>query len=184
MNLTARIFKTLLLLAFFSFASVVHAQEPPKQLTRDQLISAAREIMLSARYCALITLDASGRANARTVDPFPPEADMVVWLATNPRTRKVREIRRNRRVTLYYFDREAQAYVTIFGTARLVNDSAEKAKRWKDEWKAFYPDRDKSYLLIEVTPERFEVVSVSKGILGDPKTWRPPSVTFRRNKRR
>ncbi len=40
---------------------------------------------------------------------------MVVWLATNPRTRKVAEIRRNPRVTLYYFDREAQAYVTIFG---------------------------------------------------------------------
>ena len=183
MILATPIFKTLLLLACFCFTSVVRAQEPPT-LTRDQLIAAAREIMASSRYCALITFDGAGRANARAVDPFPPEENMVVWLATNPRTRKVAEIRWNRRVTLYYFDREAQAYVTIFGTARLVNDRGEKTKRWKDDWKVFYPDRDKSYLLIEVTPERLEVVNVSKGILGDPKTWQPPSVTFSQTRRR
>ncbi len=68
------------------------------------------------------------------------------------------------------------------GIARLVNDPKEKAKRWKDEWKAFYPDRGKSYLLIEVTPETLEVVNVSKGILGDPKTWRPASVSFPHSK--
>ena len=176
-------FKILFLLTLFSCA-VIHGQEPPKQLTRDQLISAAREIMSSSRYSALITLDSAGRPQARTVDPFPPDENMVVWLATNPRTRKVAEIRRNPRVTLYYFDREAQAYVTISGIARLVNDPKEKANRWKDEWKKFYPDRDKSYLLIEVTPERLEVVNVSKGILGDPQDWRPPSFNLRRNKRR
>lgn len=30
-------------------------------------------------------------------------------------------------------------------------------------WKAFYPDPDKSYLLIKVTPERLEVVNTNKG---------------------
>ncbi len=184
MNPSAHIFKVSALLALVFVASVVQGQESPKPLSRDQLIDEARAIMSSARYAALITLDSYGHTQARTVDPFPPDENMIVWLATNPLTRKVREMRRNRRVTLYYLDREAQAYVTILGQARLVNDPREKAKRWKDEWKEFYPDRDKSYLLIEVTPERLEVVSVSKGILGDPKTWLPPSVTFRRNKRR
>jgi len=88
---------------------------------------------------------------------------MTVWLATNPRSRKAAEIRRNPKVTLYYFDRESAAYVTIYGTARLVNEKAEKARRWKDDWKAFYPDRARDYLLIEVIPEKLEVVSVSKG---------------------
>jgi general stress protein 26 len=182
---------TFLLLFLASLLPAVRAQAPlakqqapsAKQSEREKLIAAAREIMATARYCALITVDSSGRAQARTVDPFPPDKNLAVWLATNPRTRKVAEIRRNPRVTLYYFDRESQAYVTIHGIARLVNDPKEKAKRWKDEWKDFYPDRTKDYLLIAVTPEKLEVVNVTKGILGDPKTWKPPSVNLLRKPR-
>ena len=148
------------------------------QAERERRIAAAREIMAAARYCALITLDSTGRPNARTIDPFLPDDHMVVWFATNPSSRKVTQIRRNPRVTLYYFDRQGPGYVTIYGIARLVDDPNEKAKRWKDEWKAFYPDRPKNYLLVAVTPEKLEVVSEKKGIGGDPRTWAPPSVSF------
>jgi general stress protein 26 len=164
----------LLLLAPTSVA----AQAIKQPLSRDELIAAARETMSAARYCALITQDSSGRPQARTLDPFPPDENMVVWLGTNPRSRKVAAIRRNPRVTLYYFDREAQAYVTIYGIARLVNDPKAKLKWWKDEWKDFYPDRTRDFLLIRVTPEKLEVVNVKKGIVGDPHTWKPPSVKF------
>jgi len=165
-----------LLVVFFTLPAV--AQQPT--FSRDALISAAREIMTTTRYCALITTGRSGRAQARTMDAFAPEADMTVWLATNPRSRKVSEIRRNPKVTLYYFDRESSAYVTIYGTARLVTEKAEKARRWKDDWKAFYPDRDKGYLLIKVTPDRLEVVNINKGVVGTSPTWQPLSVDFPR----
>jgi len=180
MNPSTRVFKfsVLLWLLLAAITPNARSQESKKPLTRAELITAARAIMTAARYCALITLDSSGRPQARTLDPFPPDENMVVWLGTNPRSRKVAAIRRNPRVNLYYFDREEQAYVTISGVARLVNDEKEKAKRWKDEWKEFYPNRDKDYLLIVVQPERLEVVNVNKGIAGDPITWKPPSVSF------
>jgi general stress protein 26 len=144
---------------------------------------AARRIMTAARYCALVTMGEDGRPRARTMDPFPPDDGFVVWMATNPRTRKVREIRRDRRVTLYYYDAEARGYVTLFGTARLVDDPEEKARRWKPGWEAFYPDRDRSYLLIEVTPERLEISSPADGIDNDPVTWLPRSIDLRRSRR-
>lgn len=169
----------LALMLLFTPASI-KSQEQKQQLSRDVLIAAARETMAAARYCALITHDASSYAQARTLDPFPPDENMVVWLGTNPRSRKVAAIRRNQRVTLYYFDREAQAYVTIYGVARLVNDPKSKSKWWKDEWNAFYHDRKKDYLLISVTPLQLELVNVTKGIVGDPQSWKPPSVTFRK----
>ena len=165
-------------LLLFFFATQAHSQQ--QKFSRDALISAAREIMTTTRYCALITTGRDGRSHARTMDAFVPESDMTVWLATNPLSRKAAEIRRNPKVTLYYFDRESAAYVTIYGTARLVNDKGEKAKRWKDDWKLFYPDRDKSYLLIKVTPQRLEVVNVNKGVVGTSPTWQPLSVDFRR----
>jgi general stress protein 26 len=109
------------------------------------------------------------------VDPFVPEADFTIWIATNPLTRKVVEIRRDPRVTLLYFNAAAGAYVTVLGAAMLVADSAEKIRHWKEEWAAYYKDgpRGDGYLLIRVRPTRLEVVSPSHGLVNDPKTWRP-----------
>ncbi len=145
----------------------------------DSLIVVAREIMKAARYCALITVDESGQPHARTMDPFWPEDDMVIWFGTNPNSRKVKHIRHDPRVVLYYFDSDGLGYVSIAGSARLVNDPKEKALRWKKEWQAFYPDRDSSYLLIAIDPKKLEVVSEKHNITGDLKTWTPPAVKFK-----
>ena len=154
------------------------AQEPARPApSRDSLLVAARAIITAVRYTTLITLDSTGHPQARAIDPFAPDDDFVVWIGTNRRTRKVGEIRRDPRVTLYYFDELAAAYVTIRGTARIVTDPEETARHWKPEWEAFYPDRA-DYVLIAVTPRRLEIVSEGLGIVGDPVTWTPPVVEF------
>jgi general stress protein 26 len=172
--------KAFLVLCFAFFTPGIRSQvKQAPRLDRQDLIAAAREIMKTARYCALITIDSNGRPQARTMDPFPPEENMKVWLATNPNSRKVAEISRNEHVTLYYFVSEEQAYVAISGRARIVGDPKEKARHWKDEWKDFYPNRGKDYLLITVIPQKLEVVNVKQGIIGGNSiTWTPPSVSF------
>src|SRR5436190_12135358 len=97
-------------LLIFSAALTGSVFAQQAQWSRDQLIAEAREIMTTTRYCALITIDSSGRAEARTMDAFAPDEKMIVWFGTNPLTRKVADIRRHPRVTLYYFDSENQAY--------------------------------------------------------------------------
>ena len=176
MHIKLKVHASALLLCIAAVTPDVFGQPRPQRLSRDTLIATAREIMGAARYCALITLDSTGRAHARAMDPFPPDENLLIWFGTNPKSRKVAEIRGNHRVTLYYFDREGPAYVTISGIARLVNDPQEKARRWKDEWKAFYPDREKGYLLIAVTPKELEIVSEKKGIVGDAVRWTPPTI--------
>src|SRR5262249_43833012 len=144
---------------------------------RADLISAARAIMHASPHAALITVDAAGRAEARTMDAAPPNDAMVVWLATNPRSRKVDEIRRNPLVTLYYFDPKAPGYVSLLGRARLVDTPEARQLHWQKQWNAFYASRSDA-LLIEVVPELLEVVDIARGIEGDPKTWQPPTVRF------
>ena len=175
--------RAFLLLCFVVLTPPVRSQvKPAPRLDRESLLATARAIIKTARYCALITLDSNGRPHARTMDPFPPEENMVVWLGTNSKSRKVAEIRKNQGVTLYYFVPQDQAYVTIAGRARIVSDASEKTRHWKDEWKDFYPDARKNYLLIAVIPERLEVISVKQGIIGDSITWTPPAVKFRHRK--
>ena len=118
------------------------AQQNDSALTmRDSIISAAKEIIGSVKYCALITIDSTGCANIRTMNPFPPEDDMTVWMATNSRSRKYHEIKKNPNVTLYFANHsKADGYVAIKGKAVLVNDSTEIMKRKRDYWKQAFPD--------------------------------------------
>jgi general stress protein 26 len=52
------------------------------------------------------------------MNPFPPEEDMTVWVATNTNNRKVQEIRNDPRVCLYYADHsKATGYVALSGNA-------------------------------------------------------------------
>lgn len=144
----------------------------------DTLITAAREIMEASRYAALVTLSESGAPRARTMDPFPPDSQFVIWMGTHRASRKVQDLQRDPRVLIYYQDPSGAGYVTIEGTARLVDTAAEKARRWKDEWAQFYTDRVATYLLIAVTPSRLEVVNYRHGVVGDSATWRVPAVEF------
>ena len=156
--------------------AVALAQERPQPAKAPDPLAAAREIMQAARYCTLVTFGEDVYPQARTMDAFAPEADLTVWMATNPKSRKVAQILKNPRVTLHYFSTASMGTVTLFGLARLVNDPAEKKQRWKDEWRDFYPDRDAGYLLIAVTPDRLEILSSAHGIESDPITWKPFTV--------
>jgi general stress protein 26 len=162
---------------FVIFASSASAQIS-QDSSRQALLSAAREIMVAAGKCALITRGNRGEQEVRTMDPFAPEPDFTIWLATNPNSRKVKQIKRSARVVLYYADKDETGYVTIHGTATLVNEQRKKDARWKEEWKNFYSNRTDNYLLIKITPRYLEVINYTRGVSGNPQTWQPAKVVF------
>ena len=47
---------------------------------RAKIITAAKDVMQKARYCALVTIGEDGYPQARVVDPFAPEEGMTVWI--------------------------------------------------------------------------------------------------------
>ncbi|MXY31110.1 MAG: hypothetical protein F4179_09150 [Gammaproteobacteria bacterium] len=155
-------------MAPLTVADSVAAQTP----SRAELLGIAREVVEGAAFASLATLDDEGYPAVRAMDPLPPDGNWVVWLATNPDSRKVEQLRARPRVALHYLAEGVPAYVTLIGRARLVDDPEMKARHWKESWTPFYPDRDQSVLLIEVTPIRLEVVSEAHGAPGDPVTWR------------
>ena len=160
--------------ALLAVASTAGAQTP----SRAELLGIAREVVEEAAFVSLATLDEEGFPAVRAMDPLPPDDDWVVWLATNPGSRKVDQLRARPQVALHYLADGVPAYVTLIGRARLVDDPEPKARHWKESWTPFYPDRDQSVLLIEVTPIRLEVVSEAHGAPGDPETWRAHVVEF------
>lgn len=156
--------------ALLALASSLPAQSAPVRLD-----SIARRIVAAARYATFVTVDGASQPQARTVQPLRPDTAWRVWFATNPRTRKVREVARQPRVALHYFDHATESYVTITGRARVVRDRRSKDAHWDPAWNAFYKNRDTDVVLIVVEAARVEVVSPALGVDSDATTWRPQS---------
>lgn len=159
-------------------ALVPTGRSQPGPWTEAQVLDAARAIMKAAKYCFLITLDQAGQPQARLMEPFAPDADMVVWMGTNPRTRKLDQIRNNRRATLAYYDSRGPNYVTLIGNVRIVESLAEREGRWKTEWARFFPGGPggSNYVLLEFTPSTIELISSTHKIASAPDSLRPASV--------
>lgn len=165
--------------------SPVRAQEKPRAASpapnREHVLRIARQIMGGARFCTMVTVGDLGQPQARVVDPLEPDPALVVYVATNPLSRKVGEIRKDPRVTLLYFDPARAAYVTLIGSATEV-PNPEKAAHRKKDWEAFFPAaRPDAYTLYRIQPSRVEVVSARDGLSGDPSTWRPEIVDLTAN---
>jgi general stress protein 26 len=147
------------------------SQEP----TAAQIRAAAFDVMKAARYCTLVTIAEDGQPQARIVDPLIADREGSIWIATNPLTRKVKQIERDPRVTLMFFNPAAGEYVTVLARAAVVTDAARKAAHWKPEWKPFYSNesRGPDFMVFEIRPFQLEVSSPRHKMANDPKTWRP-----------
>lgn len=143
-----------------------------------EAMAKAKQHMKSAYYCSLVTIDETGQPRARVVEPFLPENLFTVWMATKSNSRKVNQIKANPKVTLHYFDRTALAYVSLMGTAALVDDPTLKETKWKKGWERFYPDKTKM-LLIRFTAETLEMISTSDGYEGNKENWAPFKLILR-----
>jgi general stress protein 26 len=157
--------------------AVAAAQGKP---SRSEILAAGRDIVQKAGYCSFVTVGDDGHPQARIVDPLGPDESFTFYVATNPLTRKVGQIRRDPRVTLLCFDAATSSYATVLAKAAIVADAEEKARHWKAAWTPFYAGGAKGddVVLIRLTPTRLEVVGVSGGLEPNPKTWLPLAVTF------
>ena len=153
-------------------------EETTTEKRNPKLEETAREIMKAAYYCSLITLDENNQPRARIMEPFPAEEDMTIWLATNPKSRKVKQLKNNSKATLQYFDKGNLGYITLMGNAYLVHDEKAKQKYWRDSWESFYANQKEAYMLIKFIPNKLEVISTKHGIDGDSITWQPSGSSF------
>ena len=178
-NIFKKLRTALYIFLFLQLSLPVIAQERiNQQYNRDTLLTAARNIIAEVPYCTLITLDTTGHPSARIMDPFPPEKNMDIWLGTNKYSRKVRQIKKDSRVTLFYEAPNGAGYVLIKGKAYLVDDPVKKKTYWKNEWDRFYSDQKEEFILIKVIPHRLELLDYKNGIVGNFKTWAVPYVGF------
>lgn len=173
--------KLLLLLFIFSCSGIEIDKVFRNDFSNEEqkIISQSKEIIKNTYFGTFITIDKNGQPRARVMEPFAPDENFIIWLATNPKSRKVSQIKNNPKTTLHYFDKSNLGYVSLMGKATLVNDEATKATKFKDGWDKFYPNQKEDYLLIKFVPEMLELISIPNGFTGDSLDWKPHRVELR-----
>jgi general stress protein 26 len=147
-------------------------------INRDTVLMAAREIIKETTYCALVTIDSTGQPQVRTMNPFPANDELITWFATSRTSRKVREIKNNPKVCVYYANHmTAKGYVSITGTAEVIDDKELLLKMKRDYWENI-PDWQNIFVLIKIVPQTIEVINYKHGLNNDPATFRAPSIVL------
>jgi general stress protein 26 len=147
-------------------------------LNRDTIILAAREIISETTYCALTTVDSTGQPQIRTMNPFPANDQLIIWFATSRTSRKVREIKNNPKVCVYFANHiSAKGYVSFTGAAEVIDDKELLLKMKRDYWSGI-PNWQDIFVLIKIVPKTLEVVNYKHGLNSDSKTFGAPKIVL------
>jgi general stress protein 26 len=145
---------------------------------RDSILVAAREIIRETTFCGLVTVDSTGQPQIRTMNPFPANDELITWFATSRTSRKVREIKNNPKVCVYYADHmSARGYVNINGIARIIDDKELLVKMKREYWNGI-PNWQDIFVLIKIVPLSLEVINYKHGLNNAPGTFKAPSISF------
>ncbi len=101
----------------------------------------------------LITQGNEGFAHARTMERIKFNQLEEIWFATEANERKLAEIVREPRVTVFY-SHPNRSWACLYGIAEAVTDQALKSRFWKDEWEEYWPEGplSENYLLVRIVP--------------------------------
>jgi Pyridoxamine 5'-phosphate oxidase len=89
-----------------------------RPLQAEHIVAVARTTLDTADFCFLTTQGESEPTSTRLMRHLKPDADLTVWFGTSLASRKVREIRRNPRLTVACLDPQRPAYAVLVGTVR------------------------------------------------------------------
>ena len=138
----------------------------------------ANSIINDSHSCVFVTLDSNQNPVSRLMDPHVYNNDFEIYLVTNPKSRKVTHLLNNNTISLNFISKEGDSYVSINGTALIINDFSKKKKYWKSTWTPYYKDWNNDSILIKIHTKSLEIVSSSNDISSNPVTWKPTTIIF------
>jgi len=158
-----------------SFFSELNGQS---SVNRDTIIFAAHEIINETTYCGLVTIDSLGQSQIRTMNPFPVKDDFIIWFATSRTSRKVREIKNNPKVCVYFANHlTAKGYVNINGSASVIDNRELLIQMKREYWNGIQGWQEK-FVLIKIIPKSIEIINYKHGLNNDPNTFKAPIISF------
>ncbi|MDY1035012.1 pyridoxamine 5'-phosphate oxidase family protein [Stenotrophomonas sp. CFBP8980] len=125
---------------------------------RQKHITQLAALIKDVEVAMFTTTGVDGRLYSRPLGTQEVEFDGDLWFATSADSPKVAEIALNPRVNVAYASPSKNSYVSVAGTARIVDDRAKIDELWSPAMKLFFPEGkdDPNLRLIHVQAESAE----------------------------
>jgi len=107
---------------------------------------------------AMLTTFADGKLHSRPMSTQELDENGDLWFFTSDDSRKIEEIERDNRINVAYSDPDGNTYVSVFGTAEVIEDRAKIEELWSPIYKAWFPEgiNDPKVCLLRVSVEDAE----------------------------
>jgi general stress protein 26 len=128
------------------------------QTERATAIGKLSRLIGEIRIAMLTTITAEGRLRSRPITTQKARFDGDLWFLTRLGSAKVREVRQHQQVNLSFASPKDNAYVSITGTAEVVDDAQKAAELWDPSYQSWFPGgpNDPELAVIRVNVERAE----------------------------
>lgn len=158
--------------------------EPNEQPSREEAVAKIGEMIADARISMLTTVDADGTLWSRPMAIQTGDFSGTLHYFTHVDTEKVEHVGRNPNVAVAFSDPKSQNYVTLAGTAAVLNDRAKIAELWSEPMRTWFPEGkdDADLRLLRVDVDRAEywdspssAVVYAYGYVKAALTGKPPN---------
>ena len=127
-------------------------------MTQDDAKQKLWSLMKDIRF-AMLTTDDGGHLRARPMAASQSGFDGTLWFFTRASSHKVAEVGADHRVGVTYSDPSSQNYVSLSGTARLVQNKPSIEAHWSEALRTWFPkgkdDPDVALLKVDVTAAEY-----------------------------
>lgn len=108
--------------------------------TRDEHVARLADLIEDIKICMLTTIDDDGKPWSRPMAVQNRRFDGTLWFFTRDDAEKIAHVRRNPGVGVAFARPSDQEYVTMAGTAAVVQDRQQMAALWSPLNEAWFPD--------------------------------------------
>jgi len=104
--------------------------------------SEATRLLAPEKAVFLVTMDESGRPDARAMAVVMHEEFKTIWMMTGKSSDKYQELSRNPNCMLYATemeDTENYLELRLWGRVELLDDAESRAKTWREDYSCYFP---------------------------------------------
>jgi len=122
-------------------------------MEKEEAIQKALELANRSTIAMLGTNGDDGYPNIKAMIKMENEGLRAVWFSTNTSSRRVAQLRRDPRVSVYFVDFENWMGLMLVGDVEILQDQASRERLWRDGYEKYYPlgVNDPDYTVLRFT---------------------------------
>lgn len=124
-------------------------------MTIEEAMNQGSVLANRSEIAMLATIDDKGYPNIRALIKMENQGLKTIWFTTNTSSRKIPQLQKNLKVSVYFVDFENWMGLTLVGTIEILQDAESRKRCWREGFEKYYPQgvADPDYSVLRFTAQ-------------------------------